>query len=73
MKMTHFRVINRVSRKEQIFNSEEVARFFKFNSIREYAISTIKPTEDKIFETVFISFASVVFVVCVTKIILQCI
>tara|TARA_R110002020_G_scaffold3549_1_gene15869 strand:+ start:199 stop:420 length:222 start_codon:yes stop_codon:yes gene_type:complete len=73
MKMTHFRVINRVSRKEQLFNSEEVARFFKLNSIREYAISTIKPTEEKTFETVFISFASVVFVICVTKIILQCI
>ena len=71
MKM-QYRIINRVSRKEQIFNSEEVARFFKLNSIREYAISTIKPTED-IFETVFISFASVVFVICVTKIILQCI
>ena len=70
--MKHFRVINRVSRKEQLFNSEEVARFFKFNSIREYAISTIKPTED-VLETVFISFASVVFVICITKIILQCI
>ena len=70
---THFRVINRVSRKEQLFNSEEVARFFKLNSIKEYAISTIKPTEEKIFETVFISFVSVVFVICVTKIILQCI
>ena len=69
MKM-EYRIINRVSRKEQIFNSEEVARFFKLNSIREYAISTIKPTED-IFETVFISFASVVFVICLTKIILQ--
>jgi hypothetical protein len=70
--MKHFRVINRVSRKEQLFNSEEVARFFKFNSIREYAISTIKPTED-VLETVFISFSSVVFVICITKIILQCI
>tara|TARA_R110000824_G_scaffold220375_1_gene407519 strand:- start:309 stop:524 length:216 start_codon:yes stop_codon:yes gene_type:complete len=69
---THFRVINRVSRKEQVFNSEEVARFFKLNSIKEYAISTIKPTED-ILETLFISFASVVFVVCLTKIIMQCI
>jgi len=68
---THFRVINRVSRKEQVFNSEEVARFFKLNSIKEYAISTIKPTEEKIFETVFISFVSVVFVICLTKIILQ--
>ena len=69
---TQFKVINRTTRIEQILNASEVARFFKLNSIREYAISTIKPTED-IFETVFISFASVVFVICVTKIILQCI
>ena len=67
---TQFKVINRTTRIEQIFNSEEVARFFKLNSIREYAISTIKPTED-VLETVFISFASVVFVICITKIILQ--
>ena len=70
MKMTQFKVINRTTRIEQILNASEVARFFKLNSIKEYAISTIKPTED-ILETVFISFVSVVFVVCVTKIILQ--
>ena len=68
---TQFKVINRTSRIEQILNASEVARFFKLNSIKEYAISTIKPTEEKIFETVFISFASVVFVICITKIILQ--
>jgi hypothetical protein len=68
---TQFKVINRTTRIEQILNASEVARFFKLNSIKEYAISTIKPIEDKIFETVFISFVSVVFVICVTKIILQ--
>ena len=68
---TQFKVINRTTRIEQILNASEVARFFKLNSIREYAISTIKPTEEKIFETVFISFVSVVFVVCITKLILQ--
>ena len=68
---TQFKVINRTSRIEQILNASEVARFFKLNSIKEYAISTIKPTEEKIFETVFISFVSVVFVICLTKIILQ--
>tara|TARA_R110002020_G_scaffold424864_1_gene634168 strand:+ start:69 stop:287 length:219 start_codon:yes stop_codon:yes gene_type:complete len=68
---TQFKVINRTSRIEHTLNASEVARFFKFNSIKEYAISTIKPIEDKIFETVFISFVSVVFVICVTKIILQ--
>jgi|TARA_R110002020_G_scaffold274085_1_gene489253 hypothetical protein len=70
MKM-QYRIINRVSRKEQILNANEVAKFFKLNSIREYAISTIKPTEDKIFKTLFVSFVSVVFVVCITKIIVQ--
>jgi hypothetical protein len=70
MKM-QYRIINRVSRKEQILNANEVAKFFKLNSIREYAISTIKPTEDKIFETLFVSFVSVVFVICITKIIVQ--
>jgi hypothetical protein len=69
---TQFKVISRNTRKEQILNASEVATFFKLNSIKEYAISTIKPTED-ILETLFISFASVVFVVCITKIILQCI
>ena len=68
---TQFKVINRTTRIEQILNASEVARFFKLNSIKEYAISTIKSTEDKIFETVFISFVSIVFVICVTKIILQ--
>ena len=67
---TQFKVINRTTRIEQILNASEVARFFKLNSIKEYAISTIKPTED-ILETLFISFASVVFIVCLTKIIMQ--
>ena len=52
---TKYRVINRVSRKEQLFNSEEVARFFKLNSIREYAISTIKPTKEKTLDALAIS------------------
>ena len=65
-----FKVINRVSRKEQVFNSEEVARFFKLNSIKEYAISTIKPTED-ILETFVISTIAVASVILITKLILQ--
>ena len=69
--MTQFRVISRNTRKEQILNASEVARFFKLNSIKEYAISTIKPTEDKILDTFIISGISVVFVICVTKIIMQ--
>ena len=68
---THFRVINRVSRKEQVFNSEEVARFFKLNSIKEYAISTIKPTEEKVLDTLAISLIGAAAVILITKIILQ--
>ena len=70
---THFRVINRVSRKEQLFNSEEVARFFKLNSIREYAISTIKPTKEKTLDSLAISLVAVSSVILITKLILQCI
>mgnify|MGYP003153997020 CR=1 FL=1 len=70
MKML-YKVINRTSRKEQVLNAEEVTRFFKLNSIKEYAISTIKPTEEKVLETFIISIISVTFVVCVSKIILQ--
>ena len=68
---TQFKVINRTTRIEQILNASEVARFFKLNSIKEYAISTIKPTEEKVLDTFIISGISVVFVICLTKIILQ--
>ena len=46
--MTKFRVINRVSRKEQLLNSSEVSRFFKLNDIREYAISKVKSNLDSL-------------------------
>ena len=68
---TQFKVINRITRIEQILNASEVARFFKLNNIREYAISTIKPTEEKVLDTFIISGISVVFVICLTKIIMQ--
>ena len=68
---TQFKVINRATRIEQILNASEVARFFKLNSIKEYAISTIKPTEEKVLDSFIISGISVVFVICLTKIILQ--
>ena len=67
---TQFRVINRTTRIEQILNASEVARFFKFNSVKEYAISTIKPKED-ILHTFAISTIAVCSVIVMTKIILQ--
>tara|TARA_R110001599_G_scaffold100006_3_gene256182 strand:+ start:1106 stop:1327 length:222 start_codon:yes stop_codon:yes gene_type:complete len=71
MKMTQFKVINRTTRTEQILNASEVARFFKFNSIKEYAISTIKPTEEKVLDTLAISLIGAAAVILITKLILQ--
>ena len=72
MKMkTQFKVINRTTRIEQILNASEVARFFKLNSIKEYAVSTIKPTKEKVLDTFIISCFSVALVILTTKIILQ--
>jgi hypothetical protein len=71
MKMTQFKVINRTTRIEQILNASEVARFFKFNSIKEYAISTIKPTEEKVLDTLAISLIGTAAVILITKILLQ--
>ena len=34
--MTLFKVINRVSRKEQIFNSDELQTFFRYNHDIDY-------------------------------------
>ena len=68
---TQFKVINRTTRIEQILNASEVARFFKFNSIKEYAISTIKPIEEKVLDTFIVSCFSVALVILITKIILQ--
>jgi hypothetical protein len=68
---TQFKVINRTTRIEQILNASEVARFFKLNSIKEYAISTIKPTEEKVLDTLAISLIGVASVILITKILLQ--
>tara|TARA_R110002020_G_scaffold165449_2_gene352883 strand:+ start:381 stop:602 length:222 start_codon:yes stop_codon:yes gene_type:complete len=65
-----FKVINRTTRIEQILNASEVARFFKLNSIKEYAISTIKPTEEKVLDTLAISLIGAASVILITKIIL---
>jgi hypothetical protein len=77
MKMTQFKVINRVSRKEQIFNSDELQNFFKYlgngkynNKWSDYAVSVVRSKED-IFATFVISTIAVASVILITKIILQ--
>ena len=81
MKTNYFKVINRVTREEQIFNSEELDRFFYafydeqtkkvkyINNIRDYAIHTIK-NEDEWMLNLALSFLSVGLVICITKIIM---
>ena len=80
---TQFRVINRVSRKEQLFNTEELREFFRYrndvcflrigqrpNEWRDYAVSVVK-TEDNFLENLAISLVAVCSVILITNIILQ--
>ena len=68
---TQFKVINRESRKQQIMNAKEVARFFKLNTIRDYAVSTVKTTEEKFLENLLISCMSLLIIVLTTKLFVQ--
>ena len=68
---TQFKLINRESRKQHIMNAKEVARFFKLNTIRDYAVSTIKPTQDKFLETLLIGCMSLLIIVLTTKLFVQ--
>ena len=71
--MNYFKVINRTTRAEQIFNTNEALRFFKKNNIRDYAISqTLSPRDNTInnfINTIAISFFSVAFVILISNII----
>ena len=79
-----FKVINRVSRKEQIFNSDELHTFFRYrhdadyikegkrvNEQKDYAVSVVKSKKETIFETLGISLIAVASVILITKLILQ--
>jgi len=68
---TQFKVINRESRKQHIMNASEVARFFKLNTIRDYAVSTIKTTEEKFLENLLISCMSLLIIVLTSKLFVQ--
>ena len=77
-----FRVINRITKEEHVFNSEEIKRFFhceydkqtekiKYNNeFKDYAISIVKPKKD-ILEAFIISLLGIIFVILTTKIIMQ--
>lgn len=81
-----FKVINRTTREEQVFNSEEINKFFycvydkqtdkiKYNNnIRDYAISHYKSDSNseiwKFIDSVFFAVCSLFIIVCITKIVL---
>jgi len=82
MKKNYFKVINRVTREEQIFNSEEFDRFFYcfydeqtekvkyMNNMRDYAYHRIKEDGDEWMLNLALACFSVGLVICITKIIM---
>ena len=80
---TQFKVINRVTKEEQIFNSKEFKRFFhceydpqtktiKYNNdMNDYAYSTLQPKEETWQEVLGFSFLGIAIVILVTKIVMS--
>jgi len=80
---TQFKVINRVTKEEQIFNSKEFKRFFhceydpqtqkvKYNNqLNDYAISSLQPKEETWQEVLGLSCLGLAIVILVTKIVMQ--
>ena len=78
-----FRVINRTTREEQVFNSKELKRFFyceydhqtnkiKYNNEwKDYAVSPVKSIRESWLETIGFSCLGLVIVVLVTEIIMS--
>ena len=78
-----FRVINRVTRQEQIFNSKELKRFFhceydpqtqkiKYNNHwKDYAVSPVKPASETWWEVLGLSFLGIAIVILLTKLVMQ--
>ena len=84
--MSKFRVINRTTRQEHIFNSEEIDRFFHIyydeqtdtikrkNLMSDYAISSIKYEEAKrnnLIADIVVGIASVILIVWITNLVVS--
>ena len=72
--MSKFRVINRTTRQEHIFNSEEIKRFFNKNLMYDYAISSIKYEEQKkysLLADIVVGIASVILIVWITNLVVS--
>ena len=69
--MSKFRVINRTTRQEHIFNSEEIKRFFNKNLMSDYAVSSIKYEEAKRLADIIVGIASVILIVWITNLVVS--
>ena len=81
--MENFRVINRTTREEQIFNSKELKRFFyceydhqtnkiKYNNeMSDYAISYVKPKSETALEVLGFGLLGLAIIVLVTEIVMS--
>ena len=81
--MTQFKVINRVTKEVQIFNTEEILNFFRceydpqtkkvkyYNNMRDYPISTVKSKIPSIVDAFIKSVIAVAIVVLTTDLILR--
>ena len=80
-----FRVINRTTKEEQVFNSKELKRFFhceydhqtgkiKYNNeFNDYAVSSIKPKSESFLEVLGFGLLGLAIIVLVTEIVMSCI
>jgi hypothetical protein len=78
-----FRVINRTTREEQVFNSKELRRFFyceydkqtgkiKYNNeFSDYAISYVKPKSESFLEALGFGLLGIAIIVLVTEIVMK--
>tara|TARA_R110000796_G_scaffold215891_1_gene331920 strand:- start:552 stop:812 length:261 start_codon:yes stop_codon:yes gene_type:complete len=84
--MAQFRVINRTTKEEQVFNSKELKRFFhceynqqtgeleyNLNDMNDYAISPInpKPKSESFLEVLGFGLLGLAIIVLVTEIVMQ--
>ena len=78
-----FRVINRTTREEQVFNSKELKRFFhceydsqtgkiKYNNEhKDYAISCVKPKTETALEIIGFSCFGLALIILITEIVMK--
>ena len=81
--MKQFRIINRTTKEEQVFNSEELKTFFyceydhqsgkiKYkNQWTDYAVSSIKPKSETFLEVLGFGLLGLAIIVLVTEIVMS--